>query len=257
MGDFVINKKVVKTNTSGNKTHIGGSIAISLVMRTLLFALSGASIVGLFVLMGNESPLQAAEKWWPFQAILANILTFLILRGLLSKEGIAYFSLFSYKKGNIKKNVIEILWLLLVGLAAGAIPLYLFSYLLLDSVIPPDTMFQELPVWAAVIALILFPITNGLVETPTYIGYALPRIKGKTGKLWPAILLAGTFLALQHIALPLVFDVPYMLWRFLSFVPLAMVLGFIFTKTNRLLPIAIAHGLMDLQLVVQLLIMTF
>lgn len=256
MKNELLNSNRTHLKPAYTETSIGGRIIISLVMRTILFILFGALIVGVFALAGNSTPLQAAEKWWPFQAIFANIATFLVLRSLLKKEGISYFSIFNYKKGRAKKDILETLWLLIVGFLAGAVPLFLFSYLLLGSFTPPDVMFQKLPFWAAAIALILFPISNGLVETPTYIGYALPRIKERTGKLWLAVSLSGLFLALQHIALPLVFDGSYMMWRFLSFVPLAIILGFIYTKTNRLLPIALAHFIMDLQLVVQLLLMT-
>lgn len=252
----LMNPNCIQVNSSYSNDNIGGRIVISLIMRTLLFIIFGAVLVGILALLGNSSPLHAAEKWWPFQAILANLVTFLILRSFLKQEGISYLSIFNYKKGRAKKDTLETLWLVIVGIAAGAIPLFLFSYLLLGTFTPPEVMFQKIPIWAAAIALILFPISNGLVETPTYIGYALPRIKARTGKLWLAIALSGLFLAFQHVALPLVFDGPYMLWRFLSFLPLAFILGFIFNKTNRLLPIAIAHFLMDLQLVVQLLLMT-
>ncbi|MFT4415426.1 type II CAAX prenyl endopeptidase Rce1 family protein [Fredinandcohnia humi] len=251
-----IETNVLNVNLSLKQERIGSRIVISLLMRTFLFFIFGAIIVGLFTMSGYDNPLKEAEKWWPFQAILTNITTFFILRQLLKKEGIQYRSIFNFKKGRAWKDIKETIWLLLIGIALGAIPLYIFSYLLLGSFIPPDTMFQPIPSWALVIAVIIFPLSNGLVETPTYIGYALPRIYKVSKKLWIAIIIAGIALALQHIALPLVFDIPYMAWRFLSFLPLAIGLGFIFTKTNRLLPIAAAHFLMDLQLIIQLWLMT-
>lgn len=208
--------------------------------------------MGIFALAGNEHPLKAAERWWPFQAILANIVTFLVLRFMIRKEGGSFRQLFQIQKGKLKKDTKQFAWLLLVGFAVGGIPLYAFSYLILGTAVPPDLMFQALPLWAAIIALIVFPLTNGLVETPTYIGYALPRLKHKTGKLGVAITLAGLALAFQHVALPLVMDAPYMLWRFAAFIPLAIVLGYIFNRTKRLLPIAAAHYVMDLQLVLTL-----
>ncbi|MEO2077366.1 MAG: CPBP family intramembrane glutamic endopeptidase [Bacillus sp. (in: firmicutes)] len=252
----LLSSNSIQVRTVNYENNMGGRIVISLVMRTILFIIFGALFVGIFALAGKSSPLHEAEKWWPFQAIFANIVTFLILRSFLKMEGYSYLSIFNYKKGRAKKDTLETLSLIVVGFLAGAIPLFLFSYILLGSFTPPEVMFQKLPLWAAAIALVLFPISNGLVETPTYIGYALPRIKERSGKLWLAILLSGLFLAFQHVALPLVFDGPYMMWRFLSFLPLALILGLIYSKTNRLLPIAIAHFLMDLQLVVQLLLLT-
>jgi membrane protease YdiL (CAAX protease family) len=232
-----------------------GRIVFSLMMRTMLFMVFGGIIAGIFAISGEDQPLKQAEKWWPFQAIFANLATFFILKAFLSKEGISFRSLFNFSKARFRKDLKETLVLLVVGLVLGALPLYFFSFLLLGSFIPPTTMFQALPMWAMVITLIVFPLSNGLVETTTYMGYALPRIQKATGKRWLAIIIAGLALAFQHVTLPLVGDIPYMSWRFLSFVPLALALGFIFTKTKRLLPIALAHFLMDLQLVCQLLLM--
>jgi hypothetical protein len=223
-------------------------IVISLLLRTMLFFVFGGLFVGLFAIAGNETPLQAAEKWWPFQAILANIVTFFVVRGWMRREGLSFWSLFGWQKGRMGKDMLQLLWLLPVGFLVGGVPLYAFSYLLLGSAVPPELMFQPLPMWAAVIALLLFPLSNGLVETPTYIGYAMPRINKMTGTLWLAILLAGLALALQHIALPLVFDIPYMTWRFVSFIPLALAVGFIFSRTQRLFPIVLVHYIMDLQM---------
>lgn len=240
----------------GHEEESSKRIVFSLLMRTLLFFVFGIVFVGLFALVENVNPLKAAERWWPFQAILANAATFIILRYWIHKEGSTYRSLFKVQKNQLGKHLRQFAWLLIVGFALGGIPLYAFSYLLLGSVIPPDTMLQPMPVWAAIISLVVFPLTNALVETPTYIGYALPRLHKKIGVLWVAIILTGLALAFQHIALPMVFDVPYMLWRFLSFIPLAIALGFIFSRTKKLLPIAMAHYVMDLQLVVSIFIVS-
>ena len=233
-------------------------VLFSLAMRPLLFAGFGGMMVGVFAIVGNESPLQAAEKWWPFQALLANIATFFILKRFFRKEGIKYSTIFTnFDKGKKIKTLFEVIWLALVGSIVGAIPLYLFAYLFLGSFAPPTLMFQEIPLWAFVVLLILFPISNALVETPTYLAYALPRIEALTKMGWLAILLTGIALAAQHVVLPLVFEMDYMLWRMFSFLPFAILLGFIFTKTKRLLSIVIVHYLIDLQLMIQLGLMIY
>ncbi|MCI3918712.1 CPBP family intramembrane metalloprotease [Paenibacillus sp. TRM 82003] len=248
-------------STSGAAASIrsvpsGASLVFSLSMRTLLFIVFGFAFVALFAVLGETNPLQAAERWWPFQAILANLATFVVLRKMLRREGIAYRDLFRAPTGEKAFFWRQFGLLVLVGFILGAIPLYLFSALLLGSFVPPDTMLQPLPLWAAVIAVVAFPITNALVETPTYIGYALPRLRERLGSLWMAAAIVGFALAFQHVALPLVEDVPYMLWRLLSFVPLAVALGFIFHRTRRLAPIAAAHGVMDLQLAASVLMVS-
>lgn len=232
----------------------GGRIVLSLLMRTILFFVFGFTITGIFELAGHEQPFQTAIIWWPFQGIMANMVTFFFLRYWFRTEGERFWDLFRVKKGEGIQHLKQVGLLLLIGIVLGALPLYLFSYLLLGTLVPPDTLFQAMPLWAAAISLVIFPLTNALVETPTYIGYSFSRIKQKLGSVWMAAVFAGLALALQHIAMPIMFDVNFMLWRFLSFIPLAIALGFIYNRTNKLLPIIIVHFIMDLQVVSQILI---
>jgi membrane protease YdiL (CAAX protease family) len=239
------------------QSKLGGAgaatLAWSLLMRTVFFLVFGLLFVAIFAWAGEVQPMKAAERWWPYQAILANAATYFVLRMLIRREGGTFRTIFGYERGTMGSMLKQFGWLVVVGFLVGAVPLYAFSYLILGSAVPPDLMFQPLPVWAAVVAVVIFPLTNGLVETPTYIGYAFPRLKSATGSLWAAMLLAGLPLAFQHVALPLVTDVPYMAWRFAAFIPLALALGFIYNRTKKLLPIAMAHYVMDLQLAVTLL----
>lgn len=240
-----------ETLSNPGRFHVS-RVYISLLLRSILFICFGLLFVLYSHLIGSEQPLIEAQKWWPYQAILANIFTFLIIRGFLKKEGMCYKSMFKSKKVTVIKKIKEYVFLLFVGIIGGAVPLYLFSYLLLGSIIPPDIHFQALPVGFALGALILFPLSNALVETPTYLGYALPRLTSFLNNKVFAILLVGLGLAVQHMFLPIVLDAPYMVWRVLSFLPLSILLGTIFLRIHRLLPIVIVHMLMDLQLVLQL-----
>jgi hypothetical protein len=228
------------------------NVYFSLLMRSFFFLMFGLIFVGILTLQGSDHPFQEAEKWWPYQVIFANLLTFLVLKRWLGKEGRTFRSLFEAPVVKLGKKVREYLLLILLAVIGGAIPLYLFSYLILGSVIPPSTHFQALPIEYAAIALVLFPLTNALVETPTYIGYALPRLQTITNRIYMPILLAGLGLALQHVFLPIVIQPDYMLWRLVSFIPLAIILGFFFTKTKSLTPIVVVHFLMDFQLVMQM-----
>ncbi|WP_394236337.1 type II CAAX prenyl endopeptidase Rce1 family protein [Niallia oryzisoli] len=242
----------VSVNTPFSSKRLVHKVYFSLVLRTVLFLIAGLLFVGVLTLKGSDTPFQEAEKWWPFQVILANLVTYFIMKALLKKEGRSYKSLFLAPVDKNRKTVREYVVLFLAAVVGGAVPLYLFSYLLLGAIPPPDTHFQALPVVLAAIALILFPLSNAMVETPTYIGYALPRLQQATGRIYIPILIAGFFLALQHIFLPIVLDADYMLWRLVSFIPLAVILGVFFTKTKRLMPIVVIHFLIDLQLVSQM-----
>lgn len=243
-----------KKPISISKNFIEARVYISLLIRSLLFIVFGLIFVAFFYFSGSNRPFVVAQKWWPYQVIFANFSTFFIIRGFLKTEELYYKDLFKAKKLRFYSRVKEFIFLLFVAILGGALPLYIFSYLLLGTMIPPAIQFQPLPVSFAVIALVLFPISNALVETPTYLGYALPRLKNILNNKLVAILLVGFSLAAQHMFLPLVLDPIYMLWRLLSFLPLSIMLGFIFLRSQRLLPIVVVHLLMDLQLVIQMFI---
>lgn len=66
------------------------------------------------------------------------------------------------------------------------------------------------------------------VDAPLYIGYALPRLQILLKNKWSAIFIASFALAFQHIALPLIFEWQFMLWRAIAFFPVTVVLALIF-----------------------------
>ena len=106
MENLQVEKSVSVLDSTRNR------VIFSLVMKSLLFAGFGGMLVGIFAIVGNESPLQAAEKWWPFQVLLANIATFFILKSFFRKEGIQYWSIFTnFDKGKKKKTTVEVIQL--------------------------------------------------------------------------------------------------------------------------------------------------
>jgi hypothetical protein len=82
----------------------------------------------------------------------------------------------------------------------------------------------------------------------------MPRLSALSGRRWLSWLLASFFLAAQHIAVPLLFDGRFILWRLLMFLPFALLVGLILAWRPRLLPYMIViHALMDISVVVFLL----
>ena len=104
------------------------------------------------------------------------------------------------------------------------------------------------------LAYCYFPITQGLVELPLYF-----RIRDTTtaragyARRW-ALTLAALMLGLQHLAIPFLFDLRFITWRSLMFLPFAFLVGIVLQWRPRLLPyLAIVHVLMDLSFAVMLL----
>lgn len=234
--------------TMGNKT-----IWIALSMRTGFFLLFGLFMILLFQVFGVKEAMKEAEKWWPFQAIFTNVVSFIVLKHLLKKEGKSFHTILQFKKEKLGKDFLKGLLYLLISFPFAALGLYGFSFLILGDFQPPTNMMQAIPLGAALIALILFPISNALVELPTYYGYAFPRIEKKWG-IALAMILPALFLAIQHGPLPIVLESSYIAWRLLAFVPLAFIVAFIFHKTRNITPLIIAHFVMDFQMIVYVLL---
>jgi hypothetical protein len=74
----------------------------------------------------------------------------------------------------------------------------------------------------------------------------MTRIETLSGKAWLAVLLPVFFLAVQHVTLPLVLDVRFVAWRFLMFLPFALLVGLTLRWRLRLMPYFMSiHVLID------------
>ena len=110
-------------------------------------------------------------------------------------------------------------------------------------------MFRPLPTWALVVSL-LFPLTIGFAELPTYFAYAMPRLEAQLKNGWLACLIASFFLSAQHVFLPLILDGRFMLWRLLMYMPFALFAGLMLKLRPTLLPyFMIVHTLVDISAV--------
>jgi hypothetical protein len=81
----------------------------------------------------------------------------------------------------------------------------------------------------------------------------MPQLEHKLKNGWYAWLIASVFLALQHITLPLILNIDFIIWRGLMFIPFALFIGLCIKIRPRLLPyFMIGHGLIDTMLVIMI-----
>jgi membrane protease YdiL (CAAX protease family) len=219
---------------------------LMLVTRTILFALTQSLIAGVFLLRGEPNPWQASVAWWPISAIVTNFICLALLVWLMRREGKGLSYLYNYERGRLGRDLLMGLAFIFVAFPFAYLGLTGSTLLLYGGTMPD--FFFPLPVWAALLTLLLFAPTVALAELPTYLGYSMPRIEALTGRTWLALLLVVFWLAAQHAALPLIFEWKFVLWRFLAFIPLALVVGLIYLRTRRLIPLMVAHGLIDASL---------
>jgi hypothetical protein len=207
------------------------------LFRSALFIIVGA----LFARLTNQT-LEQASRWWSIVCTVCNIITIVLLMIICKNEGSSYKNLISYRRGqgNVKYTLLIVGLMLLLGMSG----MYGFGFMIYGYV--PVTMVQPIPVWLASINLMILPLTVVFAELPLYFGYALNGIEKVTGNKILSIAYPMFFYALQHSFIPLIYDWKHMLFRFLSFLPLMLVLGIIYYKKRKLLPLMIGHAILDL-----------
>jgi hypothetical protein len=224
---------------------------VALGSRTVLFALWQALIATLYALLGHTTPWDASVAWWPLTATLTNLVSIALLLFWFRQEGVYFWGIFRFERTSWKHDLLVVVGVCVLSAPAILFPSYFLATALFGNAAAAiDLYVRPLPLWAAAISLIAFPLTIALAELPTYFGYAMPRL----GCGWGAVVACAFFLGLQHATLPLLFDWRFIVWRAGMFVPFALLLAIVLRWRPRLLPyLVVVHGLLDLQAAMTLL----
>jgi len=209
------------------------------------FAVAAQGMVAaIYAMHGSTSAWKDAEAWLPVYGTLIDAGCLALLWRLTRHEGIRLFDLIGFDRNRLGRDV-------LLGLAL--IPpclLFIFggvaaSSLLVYGSIGSPQFGQPLPFVAALYAVLVWPIVWGFTEQMTYNGYLVPRIQVLSGSTGISIAVVAFAWSFQHVVMPLTFDPDFMLHRFLSSIPNTVFMIAVYLRMRRLLPLAIAHWLMD------------
>ncbi|WP_167137458.1 hypothetical protein [Diaminobutyricimonas sp. TR449] len=227
----------------------GRRIVELLLVRLALFAVFQAVIAGLLALGGTENAWAASAAWWPLAAAAANLVNLGLLAHYLRLDGSSLGALYRFQRGTRGRDILTTLVAVLIAAPLAALPnIGLATWLFGDPRIALDLFVQPLPMWAAIAAVVLFPITTALAELPNYYGYVQPRLAQLTRSAWLVVLVPALMHAVQHAALPLIFDIEFILWRALMFVPFALLVSALLRWRPSVLPyLLIVHFALDLQ----------
>ncbi len=231
-----------RNNTGKRKT-----IPFLLPVRCLLF-------LAVFSLLSaiSKLPYTAISKWWTAIAVVCNIVTLAVLYLYSHKRGLTYNSLINFERGKTKVGaaVLTVILTVLVGMGglylSGLICYGAFPYL-------DKTMIEPVPLWLTISVLLLLPISTTLAEDGLYLGYA---INSTEGNKWVNTSLAAFFYAFQHSFIPFLPDAKFILYRFLSFLPLTVMICIWYRKDRNPLPFMTGHFILNVATAVQILIMT-
>lgn len=194
----------------------------------------------------------AVSKWWTAVAVVCNLLTIALLLIFSRKRGITYKTLLNFEKG--KTSLKSAFSIVVLTIAVGMGGLFL-SGLICYGTFPylDKTLVQPLPLWLAITVLILLPMTTTLAEDGLYLGYGV-NICGETDA--KNIYLSAFFYAFQHSFIPFLPDIVFIIYRFISFLPLTFIICFLYRKNKHPLPFMAGHFLLNVATAVQILVMT-
>ena len=217
--------------------------ALLLPVRSVIFILVfviGSAVTG--------KALSSISSWWSVVATAVNVFTVMLIVIYARRTGTTYREVINYQRGRTPlREIVKIsAVILLVGMGgmflAGLVCYRKFPY-------TPPMMIAPIPKAAAVINIPLLPVTTALAEEGLYLGCGVNSIKNKTC----AVVVPAFFFALQHSFIPTLADGRYMIYRFLSFLPLTLILCTYYYRKRDPLPVMIGHALIDAATVMQIL----
>ena len=202
------------------------------------------------VILTNKK-IDEISNWWSIVASIVNVITILLLIFASKKIGSNYRDLINYQKG--KTTIAQIVKMTGVILAVGMSGMYFAGYVCYG-VIPyaAPMMIAPIPLWMAIINIVVLPLSTVFAEDGLYLGCGVNQIKNK----YAAVIIPALFFALQHSFIPTLFDIKYVIYRFLSFLPLTVILCMYYYKKRNPLPIMVGHGIIDVATVMQILVMS-
>lgn len=221
---------------------------LMLFSRLLLFLGLQALLALGFALAGAPAAWEASANWWPLIVAATNAIGLVLLIRLFRAEGLRYRDAFRVERKSMARDLLLLLATFLIGGPLAVIPnILLGGWLFGDPNATLALFLRPLPLWAAWAGILLFPLSQGLVELGTYFAYVMPRFERQGMHPLLALALPATLLSLQHLTMPLLFDVRFILWRALMYLPFAFFCGILLRWRPRWLPyLAAIHALMNL-----------
>lgn len=215
-----------------------------LPIRSIMFIL--IFVIGSII---TKKELNDITNWWSIVATIVNVITILVLLFVCKKMNITYKKLINYEKG--KTNIKQVIVMCIITLVFASTGMYLAGYICYG-VIPylAPMMAAPIPLVFAIINFILLPLTVSFAEDGLYLGCGVNSFKNK----YLAILVPAFFYAIQHSFIPVLFDFKFIVYRFLSFLPLTIIFCYYYKKKKNPVPIMIGHAIVEIASVILVLV---
>jgi len=218
--------------------------ALMLFTRAACAVGAQALVAAVFARRASPKPWHDAEPWLPVYGTLIDAGCLALLWWLTRREGIRLLDLVGFERTRLVRDTLLGLALIPVSLVFILGGIYAVGWLLYGTLTPPY-LFGTLPLPAALYGVLVFPFIWGLTEQMTYNGYLAPRFQVLCRSTGLAVVFVAFAWSLQHVFMPLTFDAKFMSFRLLSSVPNSVFQTLLYLRLRRLVPLAIAHALMD------------
>lgn len=216
----------------------------------MLFARAGcgvgaqAVVAAVFVLRASPAPWHDAEPWLPVYGTLIDAGCLTLLWRLTRRESIGLFDLVGVERGRLVRDTLLGFALIPVSLVFIYGGVYAAGWIVYGALKSPY-LLGGLPLPAALYGVLVWPFIWGLTEQMTYNGYLLPRLQVLCRSTSAAIAVVAFAWSLQHVFMPLTFAADFMAFRLLASVPFSIFETLLYLRLRRLVPLAIAHALLD------------
>jgi hypothetical protein len=218
--------------------------ALMLFARSAFAVGAQALVAGIFVLRSSPTPWRDAGPWLPVYGTLIDAGCLALLWWLTRREGIGLVDLVGFEPARLARDGLLGLALIPASLVFILGGVYAAGWLLYGTLTPP-LLFGSLPLPAALYGVLVWPFIWGLTEQMTYNGYLLPRVQVLLRSTSLAIACVAFVWSLQHVFMPLTFDARFMAFRLLSSLPHSVFVTLLYLRLRRVVPLAIAHALLD------------
>lgn len=194
---------------------------------------------------GDASPWESSAGWWTVYGSIADVLCLVLLAWALRREGLRLRDLVPVSGGSLgaQLKALPLYLVALVPFVAGsaliAIPFY-------QGAAPGQIAVIDLPLWATIYSVAVWPLLWAIAEQLFYLGYLLPRLEQLTGRRWAAAAIVIAVWGAQHLVIPFMADATYMLARLLTALVVAAGMTLVYLlQHRRLVTTTIIHWLAD------------
>jgi uncharacterized protein len=218
--------------------------SLMLLARPAFAVGAQALVAAAFALRGSPTPWRDTQPWLPVYGTMVDAACLALLWRLTKREGTRLFDLVGFARTRLVHDVLLGLALIPVSLVFIFAGTYAAGWLVYGAPAQPY-FFGRLPLPAALYGVLVWPFIWGLTEQMTYNGYLLPRVGVLCRRSSVAVAIVTLVWAAQHAVMPVTFDARFMAFRTLSAIPYAAFLTLSYLQLRRLIPLAVAHAVLD------------